>query len=126
MGPPRRSLCDVADAIEPHLDILSVRSAGFRDLPEAAKAWICLSRLRTAPAQPLTRHTDVRVGESKIRANGRISRSARAAGWGQSQPTERQGDQPKHQGRGTTDYSIAGPGTTVGDRQNQPAVDHSD
>jgi hypothetical protein len=34
MGPPRRSLRDVADAIEPHLEILSVRSAEFRDLPE--------------------------------------------------------------------------------------------
>src|SRR5262245_4193792 len=55
MGPPRRSLRDVADAIEPHLEILSVRSAEFRDLPESAKAWICLSRHRTVPAQPSTR-----------------------------------------------------------------------
>jgi methyl halide transferase len=55
MGPPRRSLRDVADAIEPHLEILSVRSAEFRDAPEPAKAWICLSRCRTVPAQPSTR-----------------------------------------------------------------------
>ena len=54
MGPPRRSLRDVADAIEPHLEILSVRSAEFRDLPEPAMAWICLSRHRTVPAQPST------------------------------------------------------------------------
>jgi len=56
MGPPRRSLRDVADAIEPHLEILSVRSAEFRDLPEPAMAWICLSRHRKVPAQPSTRH----------------------------------------------------------------------
>jgi SAM-dependent methyltransferase len=55
MGPPRRSLRDVADAIEPHLEILSVRSAAFRDAPEPAKAWICLSQRRAVPAQPSTR-----------------------------------------------------------------------
>ena len=55
VGPPQRTLRDVADAIEPHLEILSVRSAEFRGLPEAAKAWICLSRRRTSPAQPSTR-----------------------------------------------------------------------
>jgi hypothetical protein len=56
MGPPRRSLRDVADAIEPHLEILSIRLAEFRDVPEPAKAWICLSRRRSVPAQPSTRH----------------------------------------------------------------------
>jgi SAM-dependent methyltransferase len=56
MGPPRRSLRDMADAIEPQLEILSVRSAEFRDLPEPAMAWICLSRRRRVPAQPSTRH----------------------------------------------------------------------
>ena len=56
MGPPRRSLRDVTDAIEPHLEMLSVRSANFRDLPEPAKAWICVSRRRAVPAQPSTRH----------------------------------------------------------------------
>ncbi len=55
-GPPRRSLRDVTNAIEPHLEILSVRSADFRDAPEPAKAWICLSRWRATPAQPSTRH----------------------------------------------------------------------
>jgi hypothetical protein len=43
------------NAIEPHLEILSVRSAEFRDAPEP-KAWICLSRCRAMPAQPSTRH----------------------------------------------------------------------
>jgi hypothetical protein len=51
---------------------------------------------------------------------------AGAAGAGQSQPTEGQGDQPQHQRPGATDYSVAGAGTTVGDAQNQPAVDHGD
>ena len=43
-----------------------------------------------------------------------------------SQPAEDSGDQPQHQGRGATDYSVAGAGTTVGDGQNQPAVDDGD
>jgi SAM-dependent methyltransferase len=55
VGPPRRSLRDVTDAIEPHLEIVSVRSFEFRDAPEPAKAWICLSRYRAMPAQPSTR-----------------------------------------------------------------------
>jgi len=46
----------VTNAIEPHLEILSVRSAEFRDAPAPAMAWICLSRCRTVPAQPSTRH----------------------------------------------------------------------
>lgn len=52
VGPPRRSLRDVVNAIEPHLEILSVRSAEFRDAPEPAMAWVCRSRLRSVPAQP--------------------------------------------------------------------------
>jgi SAM-dependent methyltransferase len=56
VGPPRRSLRDVTNAIEPHLEILWVRSAEFRDAPEPAKAWICLSRCRAVPAQPSSRH----------------------------------------------------------------------
>jgi len=55
MGPPRRSLLDVTNAIEPCLEILSVRSNEFRDAPEPAKAWVCLSRRREVPAQPSTR-----------------------------------------------------------------------
>jgi len=56
VGPPRRSLRDVMDAIEPHLEILSVRSNEFRDAPEPAMAWICLSRRREVAAQPSSRH----------------------------------------------------------------------
>src|SRR5262245_41126477 len=48
------------------------------------------------------------------------------AGAGQRQPTEDHGNQPQHQGRGATDYSVAGAGTTVGDGQIQPAIDRSD
>lgn len=56
IGPPRRSARDVASAIEPHLELLSLRSAEFRDGPAPAKAWVCLSRRRPVPAQPSTRH----------------------------------------------------------------------
>ncbi|MGA7966108.1 MAG: methyltransferase domain-containing protein [Gammaproteobacteria bacterium] len=54
-GPPRRSARDVADAIEPALEILELRSVEFRaDLPGPAAAWLCLSRPREVPAQPST------------------------------------------------------------------------
>lgn len=51
-GPPRRSARDVANAIEPALEILELRSVEFRaDLPGPAAAWLCLSRPRDVPAQ---------------------------------------------------------------------------
>lgn len=53
VGPPRRTARDIALAIEPALEIVELRSASFR---EDAKAWFCLSRRRTLPAQPSTRH----------------------------------------------------------------------
>lgn len=53
-GPPRRSAREVALAIEPVLEIVELRSTEFRG--HGAKAWFCLSRQRTAPAQPSTRH----------------------------------------------------------------------
>lgn len=53
VGPPRRSAREVILAIEPVLEIVELRSAAFR---EDAKAWFCLSRKRTIPAQPSTRH----------------------------------------------------------------------
>jgi methyl halide transferase len=55
IGPSRRSVRDLADAIEPHLEFVSLRSAEFRDTPKPAKAWVCLSRRRAVPAQPSTR-----------------------------------------------------------------------
>jgi len=54
VGPPRRSAREVTLAIEPALEIIELRSTEFRDAN--AKAWFCLSRKRTMPAQPSTRH----------------------------------------------------------------------
>jgi hypothetical protein len=55
VGPPRRSAREVTIAIEPALEIVELRSADFRD--NDVKAWFCLSRQRTIPAQASTRHT---------------------------------------------------------------------
>lgn len=54
VGPPRRSAREVMLAIEPALEIVELRSAEFHG--HGAPAWFCLSRLRTVPAQPSTRH----------------------------------------------------------------------
>lgn len=54
VGPPRRAAREVTLAIEPVLEIVELRSAEFRG--HGAKAWFCLSRQRTIPAQPSTRH----------------------------------------------------------------------
>lgn len=54
VGPPRRSAREVLLAIEPALEIVELRSAEFRG--NNAKAWFCLSRQRTMPSQPSTRH----------------------------------------------------------------------
>jgi SAM-dependent methyltransferase len=55
VGPPRRSARDVMNAIEPSLEILQFRSAEFGVCGEHLKAWLCLSRKRTIPAQPSSR-----------------------------------------------------------------------
>jgi len=55
-GPPRRSARDVMNAIEPSLEILQFRSNEFGVCGEQLKAWRCLSRKRTIPAQPSSRH----------------------------------------------------------------------
>lgn len=55
-GPPRRSVRDVALAIEPVLSIVELRSTTFAaDLPDVPAAWVCLARKRTIPAVPSTR-----------------------------------------------------------------------
>lgn len=54
VGPPRRSAREVTLGIEPALEIVEMRSAEFHD--RGARAWFCLSRRRTMPAQPSTRH----------------------------------------------------------------------
>lgn len=59
-GPPRRSARDIAGAIEPALEIASLRTTEFHldlDLPAPPRAWVCLSRRRTEPAQASTRRT---------------------------------------------------------------------
>jgi len=55
-GPPRRSARDVVTAVEPHLELVSLRAAEFRDTPVPTTAWVCLARRRAVPAQPSTRH----------------------------------------------------------------------
>lgn len=54
VGPPRRSAREIALAIEPVLEVVELRSAEFRG--HGAKGWFCLSRRRSIPAQPSTRH----------------------------------------------------------------------
>jgi SAM-dependent methyltransferase len=55
-GPPRRHARDVVSAIEPALEIVLLRATEFdAGLPTAARAWVCLARRRTVPAQPSTR-----------------------------------------------------------------------
>lgn len=54
VGPPRRTAREITLAIEPALEIVELRSAVFRG--HGAKAWFCLSRQRTTPAQTSTRH----------------------------------------------------------------------
>jgi SAM-dependent methyltransferase len=51
-GPPRRNARDVMNAIEPSLEILQFRSGEFSVGGDQLKAWLCLSRKRTIPAQP--------------------------------------------------------------------------
>jgi SAM-dependent methyltransferase len=55
-GPPRRSAREVMNAIEPSLEIVEFRSGDFGVSGEQLKAWVCLSRKRSIPPQPSTRH----------------------------------------------------------------------
>ncbi|MEZ4322325.1 MAG: class I SAM-dependent methyltransferase [Myxococcota bacterium] len=45
-GPPRRSARQIAEAVEPHLEIVSLQAIGFHDVA----AWACLSRRRPVQA----------------------------------------------------------------------------
>jgi SAM-dependent methyltransferase len=57
-GPPRRSARDLAQAIEPALEVVELKRVGFTSSrPEPAAAWLVLSRRRAVPAQPSTRRT---------------------------------------------------------------------
>jgi SAM-dependent methyltransferase len=54
-GPPRRSARDIANAVEPVLEVLQLQSIRFDlDFETPPAAWLCLSRVRTVPAQPST------------------------------------------------------------------------
>jgi SAM-dependent methyltransferase len=56
MGPPRRTARDIADAIEPALELVELRAIEFDTrLPSAPRAWLCLARRREVPAVPSTR-----------------------------------------------------------------------
>jgi SAM-dependent methyltransferase len=57
VGPPRRTAREIMNAIEPALEILQLRAGEFSVNEEPLKAWLCLSRKRTIPAQPST-HPD--------------------------------------------------------------------
>lgn len=51
-GPPRRSVRDIAEAVEPLFEILSLEATHFdSDQREPPRAWACLMRKRTRPAR---------------------------------------------------------------------------
>ena len=51
----RRSLRDIANAIEPVLEVALLKTIEFdAELPSRAAAWLCLARKREVPAQPST------------------------------------------------------------------------
>ena len=63
-GPPRRTLRDVVNAIEPFLELCEMRSVVFRaHAPTKALAWRCLSRQRQVPAQPSTLRQENEVAQ---------------------------------------------------------------
>lgn len=54
-GPPRRSARDIANAIEPALEIVALQTFYFdAHIETRAKAWAVRSRRRNVPAQPST------------------------------------------------------------------------
>ena len=54
-GPPRRSARDIADAVEPWLEILELRASSLDAiLPSSPNAWFLVARPRSEPAQPST------------------------------------------------------------------------
>jgi SAM-dependent methyltransferase len=56
-GPPRRSARDIANAIEPVLELVALHPFWFdAHIPAPAKAWAVRARRRDVPAQPSTRH----------------------------------------------------------------------
>lgn len=71
-GPPRRSVRDIANAIEPVLELVWLRATYFdANLPTRVKAWLVLSRPRSVPAQPST-------GDDADRPQGLAARASSA------------------------------------------------
>jgi SAM-dependent methyltransferase len=57
-GPPRRSALEIVSAVEPYLELVTLRAIQFAPIPgETAPpgAWLCLWHRRATPAQPSTR-----------------------------------------------------------------------
>lgn len=55
-GPPRRSARDLAEAIEPHLEIIDLRRSVFANHAGDPAVWVCRSRKRDVAPAPSTRH----------------------------------------------------------------------
>jgi len=55
-GPPRRSMRDLAAAIEPHLEIIDLRRSVFANHAGDPAVWVCRARKRDVDAAPSTLH----------------------------------------------------------------------
>ena len=77
VGPPRRSAREIMNAIEPALEILQLRAGEFSVNEEPLKAWLCLSRKRTIPAQryPRGRFSRLSRGQSDAATKNAIPRN---------------------------------------------------
>jgi SAM-dependent methyltransferase len=54
-GPPRRSARDIAEAVEPALELVTLRATEFdANTPTVPRAWLLLAGVREVPAQPST------------------------------------------------------------------------
>lgn len=51
MGPPRRTACQIVEAVEPELEIVALEAGRF-SLDIAPTAWVLRARRREIPAQP--------------------------------------------------------------------------
>lgn len=56
-GPPRRTMRDIAEAVEPVLECVSLTSVRLgAERPSHLRAWVLVARQRAVPAQPSTRY----------------------------------------------------------------------
>ncbi|HET8933357.1 MAG TPA: class I SAM-dependent methyltransferase, partial [Polyangiales bacterium] len=59
-GPPRRNAREILNALEPEVELVSLRAMEFEGLPDRGPAptcWHCVTRKREVPAQPSSRFT---------------------------------------------------------------------